>query len=76
MIEASPDEMPFTRRKLRKDLERLGLCVHEIVPFDFMYPLLPERLVGFAERVGAVLEAIPVVREIAGSLLVLAQKRG
>jgi SAM-dependent methyltransferase len=74
MIEASPDEHPFVRWTLRSDLERLGLLVHEITPFDFMYPAIPERLIGAVERLGTILEATPLICEIAGSLLIRAEK--
>lgn len=74
MIEATPDEAPFARWKLRNELERLGLIVHDIEPFDFMYPLVPERFIGAVEKLGSILESTPIVREIAGSLLIRAQK--
>ncbi len=73
-IEASPDEVAFVRWTLRPQLERLGLTVDAITPFDFLYPALPKAWIKGAEKLGRILEATPLVREIAGSLLIRAQK--
>lgn len=73
-LENSPDETAFTRWGLRRTLARHGLVDVSIRPFDFLYPLTPERLVPVVERVGRLLERTPLVAEIAGSLLVSARK--
>ena len=43
-------------------------------PFDFLYPLTPARWIGVVERIGRLLERVPGVAEIAGSLLIRARK--
>jgi SAM-dependent methyltransferase len=73
-LENSPDEVAFVRWRLRGTLENCGLAEVSIEPFDFLYPLTPRPLVGAVETLGAVLERTPGVREIAGSLLILARK--
>jgi SAM-dependent methyltransferase len=73
-LDNSPDETAFTRWGLRRTLARHGLVDVAIRPFDFLYPLTPERLVPMVERVGRLLERTPLVAEIAGSLLVSARK--
>jgi SAM-dependent methyltransferase len=73
-LENSPGETAFTRWGLRRTLARHGLVDVVIRPFDFLYPLTPERLVPVVERVGRLLERTPLVAEIAGSLLVSARK--
>jgi len=75
-LENSPDEVAFIRWRLRGALEAFGLVEVSIEPFDFLYPLTPRPLVRAVEAAGSVLERIPGVREIAGSLLILARKPG
>jgi SAM-dependent methyltransferase len=75
-LENSPDETAFVRWRLRSALEAFGLVDLSIEPFDFLYPLTPRPLVRAVEAAGSVLERIPGVREIAGSLLILALKPG
>jgi hypothetical protein len=74
-LDDSPGETAFTRWRLRRDLEAAGLVEITIRPFDFLYPLVPGPLVPAVERLGRGLERAPVVREIAGSLLIRARKR-
>ncbi len=73
-LENSPDEVAFVRWRLRGTLEALGLTDVAIEPFDFLYPLTPRRLISAVESLGRVLERVPGVREIAGSLLIRARK--
>jgi SAM-dependent methyltransferase len=73
-LENSPDEVAFVRWRLRSALEALGLVELSIEPFDFLYPLTPRPLIRAVEAAGSFLERIPGVREIAGSLLILARK--
>ncbi len=73
-LDDSPGETAFTRWGLRRDLEAAGLVEITIRPFDFLYPLVPGALVPAVERIGRVLERAPLVREIAGSLLISARK--
>jgi SAM-dependent methyltransferase len=73
-LENSPDEIAFTRWRLRATLERLGLAAVRVRPFDFLYPLTPAPLIGAVERLGRALERTPLVAEIAGSLLVTARR--
>lgn len=74
-LDNSPGETAFTRWRLRQHLVACGLVDVVVRPFDFLYPLTPERLIPAVERVGRWLERTPGVREIAGSLLVSARKR-
>lgn len=73
-LDNSPGETAFTRWGLRRRLARDGLVDVVIRPFDFLYPLTPERLIPAVERLGRMLERTPLVAEIAGSLLVSARK--
>lgn len=70
----SPDEMAFSRFHARSALDRVGFAKVEVTPFDFLHPATPERWLPSVARFGERLERTPLVREIAGSLLVTAWK--
>jgi SAM-dependent methyltransferase len=73
---ATPDETAFVRWRLHRTLERHGLGAVSVRPFDFLYPFTPRPLVPLVAAMARRLEALPLVREIAGSLLVSARKAG
>jgi SAM-dependent methyltransferase len=66
----SPDEMAFSRFRVRKVLRRLGCDDLRVAPFDFVHPWVPARWIASVASLGRGLEALPLVREIAGSLLI------
>ena len=70
----SPDETAFIRWTLRRQLVEIGFDQIEIVPFDFLHPAVPRPLIPLIERMGALAERIPVVREISGSLHLVARR--
>ncbi len=70
----SPDETAFFRWGIMRELRRAGFAVAEAVPFDFLHPWVPRALVPAVDRLGLLLEKLPLVREIAGSLLIRAYK--
>lgn len=70
----SPDETAFVRFALAAGLRRAGFGHVVITPFDFIHPALPS---GLLDRVAPLLnrlEKIPLVREIAGSLVITAAR--
>ena len=71
----SPDETAFVRWRLARLLEQAGFEDIEIVPFDWLHPATPPRLMRVVQRVGGWLERIPVVREFAGSVFIGARRR-
>jgi SAM-dependent methyltransferase len=73
-LENSPDETAFTRWGIRARLESLGLTEVSVRPFDFLYPATPRPLIGAVESLGQLLEQVPGIREIAGSLLITARR--
>jgi SAM-dependent methyltransferase len=75
-LDNSPGETAFVRWQLRRDLAALGVADLDIQPFDFLYPLTPRPLIGAVERLGRVLEGLPGVAEIAGSLLISGVRPG
>ena len=72
----SPDERAFTRFKAARTLRRIGFTEVSVRPFDFLHPSVPPSWVDAAARFGRGLERVPLVREIAGSLLICADKPG
>ena len=71
---ASPEETAFFRWRLAANLRRNGFQEVSIQPFDFLHPAVPGPLIGTVRTVGWALERIPLVREIAGSLLLSATR--
>lgn len=73
-LQNSPDETAFFRWSLARALRRAGFAQVEVRPFDFLHPALPSLLMRPADRLGRLLERLPLVREITGSLLIVARK--
>lgn len=69
----SPDETAFVRWKLSTKLRDAGFHNISIEPFDWLHPSTPEPLIDLVQRIGRLLEALPIVREFAGSLTISAQ---
>jgi SAM-dependent methyltransferase len=70
----SPDEMAFSRFRARSALERAGFSDVRVVPMDFLHPSTPPAWLNAVARLGSWLERVPLVREIAGSLLLEARR--
>jgi ubiquinone/menaquinone biosynthesis C-methylase UbiE len=71
----SPDEMAFSRFRARASLQRSGFSEIQVDPFDFLHPATPPAWLGWVAGLGSFLERVPLVREVAGSLLLRARKR-
>jgi len=70
----SPDETAFVRFSLAPVLERAGYEQISIIPFDFVHPFVPKLLLGWAVPLLNAMEQVPLVREIAGSLIITAHR--
>jgi ubiquinone/menaquinone biosynthesis C-methylase UbiE len=70
----SPDEMAFSRFRARRALRAAGFTNIVVRPFDFLHPATPGNLVDPVDKAGQVLERLPLLREIAGSMLIVAQR--
>jgi SAM-dependent methyltransferase len=68
----SPDETAFIAWQLTSLLREAGFRKVRVSPFDFLHPSTPPILIETVSRVGRVLERLPVIRSIAGSLLISA----
>ena len=72
----SPDETAFFRWRLARQLTRAGFREVTLTPFDFLHPALPRASLRGAVPCCAWMERIPLLREVAGSLIVKAVKPG
>lgn len=72
----SPDETAFFKWGIASRLRRQGFQEVEVRPFDFLHPAIPRNLVPAMERICMTAEKVPLLREIAGSLLIRAGKPG
>jgi len=70
----SPDETAFFRWSLQRVLQRAGFAGVRVVAFDFLHPWLPATLVAPALALSPLLERVPLLRDLAGSLLVSGSK--
>jgi SAM-dependent methyltransferase len=70
----SPDEKAFSRFRAVRALRAAGFAQAAAQPFDFLHPSIPGRWVQEVARAGQLAERVPVLREIAGSLLLRAVK--
>ncbi len=66
----SPDETAFFRWQIAEKIRSFGFDDVSVEPFDFMHPAIPPALLSAAGRFTLILERIPLIREIAGSLLI------
>lgn len=72
--QTSEDERAINRFLLARQLEDHGFECVRLQPYDFLHPNTPARLHAILRFVGAVCERIPLFRELAGSLLIVARK--
>jgi len=71
----SPDEMAFSRFRAAGAMRRAGFEEVSVRPFDFLHPATPASWIDRVAALGATLERVPLLREIAGSLLISGTKK-
>lgn len=76
MLGDSPDETAFFSWQIRALLKQKKFEDIKAEPFDFLHPALPGFLAKTTESVGRLLEKIPLIKELAGSLFITARKPG
>lgn len=76
LLQNSPLETAFFRWKIKKIFESEGFKNVEVVPFDFMHPLVPAGLIRFIRPISNILENTFLLKEISGSLIIKGEKRG
>jgi 2-polyprenyl-3-methyl-5-hydroxy-6-metoxy-1,4-benzoquinol methylase len=70
----SPDETAFFRMGLQRRLERTGFREVRIDPFEFLHPKTPPSWISIVQNLSRILEKLPLLREVAGSLYIRAVK--
>jgi ubiquinone/menaquinone biosynthesis C-methylase UbiE len=70
----SPDETAFFRWSFAKKIKTSNFSSNTVVPFDFLHPIIPNFLAAAVDKLGLVLEKIPFIKEIAGSVFIGAKK--
>ncbi|MFH0773970.1 MAG: class I SAM-dependent methyltransferase [bacterium] len=73
-LQNSPDETAFFRWQIKKTLKKYGFVEIVVKPFDFLHPATPKALIPIVMKAGLFLERMPLVREIAGSLIISGRK--
>ncbi len=71
----SPDETAFFRWGIARKLRTHGFTDISIIPFDFMHPQIPESFLSIAGQLTSLIEKIPILKEIAGSLIIQCRKK-
>jgi 2-polyprenyl-3-methyl-5-hydroxy-6-metoxy-1,4-benzoquinol methylase len=71
----SPDETAFVRWPFKKTLESFDFTNVFIKPYDFLHPALPSSMIRSVSAFGSLLERMPLVNEIAGSLIIAGTRR-
>jgi ubiquinone/menaquinone biosynthesis C-methylase UbiE len=70
----SPDETAYTKWHVSKTLSENKFTNIQIVPFDFLHPSTPQFFISLINSLGGFLEKTPLIKEIAGSLLINATR--
>ena len=70
----SENETAFFRFQIKSLLKEAGFVNISVKPFDFAHPALPDFTLPLVKGIGYVLENIPLVKELAGSLFIVAEK--
>ncbi len=70
----SPDETAIIRWRFKKLMQQIGFLNIKIFPYDFLHPSVPKILIPFVKKTGEIAEKIPLMKEIAGSVIIYGEK--
>ena len=70
----SPDETAINRWRLNYKLQKCGFRKIKIFPYEFLHPYTPKNLIKPVRRIEKLLEKVPLIREIAGSVIIFGVK--
>jgi ubiquinone/menaquinone biosynthesis C-methylase UbiE len=74
LAQKTEDETAFLKWELKRALEKNGFSSVVVSPFDFLQPLTPVPFIGIVSKIGFFLEKVPLLKEVAGSLRITAEK--
>jgi dolichol-phosphate mannosyltransferase len=69
-------QVGMRKYKLMHVASHQGFTELQIVPYDIVHPLLPQRLLRAVNAFGFVVEQIPVLRELCGTLYISGKRAG
>ncbi len=72
----SPNESAFVSRKLSDELTGIGYVRVSVQNFDWLHPLTPRPMIGFVSLLGSILEQLPIIRSLSGSVLIHGERPG
>ena len=67
------DFRPRNRIDLFTIISEIGYCGIKVLPYDFLYPPIPQKLLWPMQNLSLILENTPYLRNFAGSLYIWAQ---
>ena len=70
----TPHETAFIAGRLRRALGAARLAPVQVTAFDFLHPAVPAAAISAVRRIERIVERLPLVSAIAGSLLVVARR--
>ncbi len=73
-MEYSKDERALVRQQVVEMLREIGFKKIKVSNYDFLHPSTPQKLIEPISVVSDVLEKMPVIKEISGSLIITAEK--
>lgn len=73
-MEFSDDETALIRWKVGEMLESIGFKKFLVRNYDFLHPLTPTYLINLVDKIGEVLERLPIIKEVSGSIIIWARK--
>lgn len=73
-LQNSPDETAFFRWQIQRKLIEYGLEDISVTPFDFLHPGIPDQMISCTMKLNNLLNRLPLIREIGGSLQIRATK--
>lgn len=71
----SPDETAFFKWQIKRLLRQAGFNSIQVIPFDFLHPAVPRSLIKTVLWIEKIVEKTPLLRNIAGSLYITADKQ-
>jgi ubiquinone/menaquinone biosynthesis C-methylase UbiE len=70
LVGESPHEGAFFRWQISQVLINKGFSDVVVIPFDFLHPVTPKLLIPVVNILGNLLEKIPIIKELSGSLMI------
>ena len=73
-MEYSPDEVALKRWEIEEILKKIKFSNVKVYNYDFLHPSIPRTLISFVNKLSPILEVIPIIKEMSGSMIIYAQK--